>query len=120
MTEQEINEKLAKWLDWELHYHDWDNMREFPYYIPSGKPWRTHQIDSRPLPRFARFLDAQKPLWDKASKDYTLSLYSYDGKWAFVIWQPEPDEKPIFVAEDPDPAMASALAFCKLIDSEGK
>lgn len=28
------------------------------YYIPSGKPWRTHQIDARPIPRYSRDIAA--------------------------------------------------------------
>lgn len=36
-----------------IHYQDWDEGRDHPYYIPSGKPWRTHQIDAKPVPCFA-------------------------------------------------------------------
>lgn len=36
-----------------VHYNDWDPEKEFPYYIPSGKPLRTHRIDSVPVPRFS-------------------------------------------------------------------
>lgn len=32
-----------------IHFQDWDDKREYPYYIPSGKPWRTHRIDARPV-----------------------------------------------------------------------
>lgn len=28
------------------------------YYIPSGKPWRTHQIDARPVPEFSTDIGA--------------------------------------------------------------
>lgn len=30
----------------------------WPQYIPSGKPWRTHQIDAQPLPRFSQDIAA--------------------------------------------------------------
>ena len=69
ITEQEINEALAGWLGWKLHYQEWDDTKEFPYYIPSGKPWRTHKIDSKPVPKFTRSLDAQKPLWEKLHEE---------------------------------------------------
>ena len=54
----ELNEKLAKWAGFKLHYNDWDEERQFPYFIPSGKPWRTHKIDSRPVPNFPEDLNA--------------------------------------------------------------
>ena len=35
-----------------IYYAGWDLENEFPEYIPSGKPWRTHKIDARPVPYF--------------------------------------------------------------------
>jgi hypothetical protein len=39
-------------------YQSYDDAREHPYYIPTNKPWRTHQIDSRPAPHFSATWDA--------------------------------------------------------------
>lgn len=41
-----------------VYYSDWDEDKMSPEYIPSGKPWRTHQIDARPIPCFTLSLDA--------------------------------------------------------------
>ncbi|KKL10661.1 hypothetical protein LCGC14_2553610 [marine sediment metagenome] len=57
MENEELNLKLAKWLGWKLHYQYYDEDKRFPYFIPSGKPWRTHKIDGRPLPNFTESLD---------------------------------------------------------------
>lgn len=40
-----------------VHHPHWDEERMHPYYIPSGKPWRTHQIDAKPVPCFATHWD---------------------------------------------------------------
>lgn len=39
---------------------------DWPYYIPSGKPWRTHSIDNRPLPHFSRDPAAAMTILDRA------------------------------------------------------
>ncbi len=36
-----------------VYYQEHDRKQEWPEYIPSGKPWRTHQIDARPIPHFS-------------------------------------------------------------------
>jgi hypothetical protein len=38
-----------------IYYPDYmeDAKKEFPYWIPSGKPWRTHQLDAMPVPRLS-------------------------------------------------------------------
>ena len=36
-----------------VYYSKWDTEKENPQYIPSGKPWRTHQIDAKPIPHFS-------------------------------------------------------------------
>lgn len=33
-------------------FEGWDTDQEFPRYIPSGKPRRTHSLDAMPVPRF--------------------------------------------------------------------
>jgi hypothetical protein len=39
-------------------YGDWDDEQEHPYYIPTNKPWRTHQVDAKPVPRISTTWDA--------------------------------------------------------------
>lgn len=36
-----------------VYYSEWDEKKEYPEYIPSGKPWRTHQIDAKYIPHFS-------------------------------------------------------------------
>lgn len=38
----------------------WDDVDNFPLYIPSGKPWRTHSIDATVLPWFSQDI---APAW---------------------------------------------------------
>ncbi len=35
-----------------IFYQDYDTDRFYPYYIPSGKPRRTHEIDAKGVPNF--------------------------------------------------------------------
>ncbi|MEE4378904.1 MAG: hypothetical protein V2J55_15535 [Candidatus Competibacteraceae bacterium] len=35
-----------------VYYNDWDVKQEIPLYIPSGKPWKTHSMEARPLPSY--------------------------------------------------------------------
>lgn len=52
---QELNERLTRHFLGlrKIHYDEWDTEKQSPMYIPSGKPWRTHRIDARPVPNFA-------------------------------------------------------------------
>ena len=57
MTEEEkqrLNERLAIYFLGikKIYYSEWDTDKHYPMYIPSGKPWRTHQIDAKPIPNF--------------------------------------------------------------------
>lgn len=36
----------------DIHYGSWDTDREYGQFIPSGKPWKTHSIDAKPVPEF--------------------------------------------------------------------
>jgi len=40
----------------------------YPEYIPSGKSWRTHEIDSRPVPHFTTDRNACALVLDKIEK----------------------------------------------------
>ena len=35
-----------------IHYGDWDTDHSYGEFIPSGKPWKTHAIDAKPVPNF--------------------------------------------------------------------
>lgn len=50
--DRELDLKLAAAMDIQVYYHDWDAEREMPVYIPSGKPWKTHSLEAKPLPNF--------------------------------------------------------------------
>lgn len=58
--EQELNIRLATHFLGikKIYYSEWDTDKSSPMCIPSGKPWRTHQIDARPVPCFTRDIDA--------------------------------------------------------------
>lgn len=53
-----------------VYYGEWDTDKEYPEYIPSGKPWRTHQIDAKPIPHFSTNPDAAYVLKLKMAKKY--------------------------------------------------
>lgn len=55
MTDEQLNRAIAEHIygkKIKVHFQGYDAERRFPYFIPSGKPWRTHQIDAKPLPDF--------------------------------------------------------------------
>ena len=61
-----------------IYYEEWDEDKISPHYIPSGKPWRTHQIDSRPLPRVSTDkLDAWL-LWERTKFDIIWRIINPD------------------------------------------
>ena len=59
------------------------------YFIPSGKPWRTHQIDSKPLPRFSSDPEAAYVVMLKWAGAYcwriTSPFYQCD-EWFAGLW----------------------------------
>ncbi|MHB8084255.1 MAG: hypothetical protein ACYDHZ_00310 [Dehalococcoidia bacterium] len=71
MTPKKINELIACKLFGikKVYYPDWMEGTayggEWPFYIPSGKPWRTHSIDVKPLPRFTENIAAAFQAVDK-------------------------------------------------------
>lgn len=55
-----------------------DQSDYFMYYIPSGKPWRTHAIDARLLPFWSTDRKDAWELWDELCKAYPMGmLYSF-------------------------------------------
>lgn len=52
---EELNKKLLLWVNPKAKFHDTEYGSEF---IASGKPYRTHSIDYRPLIPFTDSLDA--------------------------------------------------------------
>lgn len=53
-----------------VYYSEWDTGKEYPEYIPSGKPWRTHQVDAKPMPHFTTSPDACYCLKLKMAEKY--------------------------------------------------
>ncbi len=109
----ELNEKLAKWAGFKLHYNDWDEERQFPYFIPSGKPWRTHKIDSRPVPNFPEDLNACfKWLVPKLKDKVDWIQFELDAGW--ICWLDLGEEGQY--SNQQDGVETPALALCKAIE----
>lgn len=123
-----LNEKIAKWLGFKLIYNDWDTEEEFPYFIPSGKPKRTHMIDAIPMPNFTESMDACIK-WivskidtfeisydyqeiDSTEQSYHVSVYK-------IIDENTAGYKE-FNAKDESLPTAFCLAVEKLIDAQNK
>jgi hypothetical protein len=53
-----------------IHYSEEDTNKEWPEFIPSGKPWRTHQIDARPVPYFSTDASATYNLMLKFTNNF--------------------------------------------------
>ena len=75
-----------------LHYSDYDSDKEFPYYIPSGKPWRTHQIDAKPLPRFSGDISDAWPVLERLierglTEDFFNTLQAVVGITGRPAWE---------------------------------
>jgi hypothetical protein len=93
-----------------VYYEDYDEGKEYPMFIPSGKPWRTHKIDAMPVPDFVHDMNACIRLimpklkrWEAGSNP--------DGTVWFKCDDPN-------VAEYPIEATANrlSLAFCLAAD----
>lgn len=122
MTNQEkqkLNEKLAREFLGvkKIYYSEWDEDKTSPMFIPSGKPWRTHQIDSCLIPRFTDSLDSCfQGLVRKLSKD----------SWDAIRFRETPDGWVCQIYSDrlrvgydgygASPSVALCLAVEKLID----
>ena len=124
MTDQEkqkLNEKLAvRFLGIKkIFYGEWDSDKSWPMYIPSGKPWRTHQIDARPVPQFTASLDACfKLLVPKLlEKELSVSI-TVDVANSLAIIRDKFDKTPAIwrAAHREHPELAFCLAIEKLID----
>lgn len=51
-----------------IYYEDYDTDKEWPLFIPSGKPWRTHKIDATPVPQFTENISATWQVVKKMEK----------------------------------------------------
>lgn len=57
------------WPKHKVHYHvEYDEAKEYPYFIPSGKPARTHSIDEKPVPWFSTDANAARLLMAEIEK----------------------------------------------------
>lgn len=120
---QKLNEKLAiKFLGIKkVYYGEWDEDKVSPMYIPSGKPWKTHQIDAVLMPRFTNSLDAcfnwlVSKLQEK-SEVVSLIAYEHSG-YCCLITHMLADEPHSEGKDESNPALALCLAIEKLIDKE--
>ena len=75
-----VAEKVFGWKG-EVFYEDWDELKEFPNMIPSGKPRKTHAIDAKPVPSFTTHISAAK---DVVEKMVIYDAYKKDG---FHYWR---------------------------------
>lgn len=120
-----LNEKIAKWLGWEIFYEEYDTEKCWPVFIPSGKPRRTHSIDAIPVPDFLRFMDAHikwtVPKLDRFMLQTQLKESFKDTPEVSGLIEAYV-RKGDFIGhgEGATPAMAFSLALEKLIDQEGK
>lgn len=137
MTDQEkrqLDIKLAKYfLNVKRVYYDeeWDAEHHNPMYIPSGKPWRTHEIDSRPIPRFTEYLDACIVLimprlftWSLGKNweiqgDFTMKANGFKASVDLLPVDPDKwDEVEAIEAISETPPLAFCLAVEKALDKE--
>jgi len=128
MTDQEKREldvKLAThfWGIKKIYYGEWDEDKSWPLYIPSGKPWRTHKIDAKPIPRFTDSLDAcfqlLVPKLMELNKGATVGQDKVGGSYA-AIFVPFAEECEIEIDHEETVSLALCLAVEQLIDKEGK
>ena len=61
-----------------VHYSEWDTEKQAPEYIPSGKPWRTHHIDARPIPPFSTNINGAWVVFEKTDFDVIWRIVNPD------------------------------------------
>lgn len=71
------------------------------YYIPSGKPWRTHSIDAIPVPRYSTDIAAA---W--------LVVERMRCEWWVRIWEPSRDMWAVTFADHRADAVSLPEAIC--------
>ena len=79
----------------DLHYFGYaKDGKKVPYYVPSGKPWATHAMDSKPVPRYSTDISAAWQVVEKlkglragggATGAYTGFRLEQDGEGNFVV-----------------------------------
>ncbi|MCP5420753.1 MAG: hypothetical protein H6970_05075 [Gammaproteobacteria bacterium] len=62
--DRELDLKIAAAMGIEIYFNDWDARQEIPLYIPSGKSWKTHSMEARPLPSYHKNYGAAFSLLD--------------------------------------------------------
>ena len=70
-----------------IHYGKWDTEKKFPQYIPSGKPWRTHQIDAKPVPAFSTHIAHAWEIVEKLRRDGWNISISADNGWGCTFYK---------------------------------
>ena len=52
----------------DVRYGDWDTYHAYAEFIPSGKPWKTHSIDAKPIPHFTTDRNATAMLVEEVKR----------------------------------------------------
>jgi len=52
IIDRALDLKLSEAMGITIYYDEWDTAQEIPLHIPSGKPWKTHSLEAKPLPNF--------------------------------------------------------------------
>lgn len=64
-----------------------------PFFIPSGKPWRTHSIDAMPVPRYSSDIGAAMLLVDRWHGD--VDMRRQNGFWLVTFFEPSREYRAI-------------------------
>lgn len=71
-----------------VYYYKYEDGLILYHYIPSGKSWRTHSIDARPIPKFSTNATAAYSIIEHTRKQYHWVLKSpfhVNGHWHVSI-----------------------------------
>jgi len=79
--DRELDLQIAKATGIKVYYNDWDVKQDIPLYIPSGKPWKTHSMEARPLPSYYKNYGSAFSLLDLFS-----SLAGFKLERGFTQW----------------------------------
>lgn len=103
-----------------VYYGESDTPQLNPAYTPSGKPWRTHRIDSELIPNFCRDLNAcvVHIIPKLAYQGYVVTVGSYEHRGYYAYAYYFLDKEPEAINDD-NPALALSLAIDELIDTPG-
>jgi len=76
-----------------IHYWEWDKDKSKPQYIPSNKPWRTHQIDARSVPSFSNEIYPAFLIVEKLDGCLHLKQHGKKGIWEALFCEAGPEHE---------------------------